>query len=99
MSTILFSWSCTDEFKTMYLIVCYNYTGEWWTRNITDIDSCIHLEQHVEEKFFKGGFPFACMVSSFNGINSGPLSSPVNTTFAIGMLVNSLVSFQILQLQ
>lgn len=74
MSSILFSWQCTDEYKTGYVIACYQ-SDVHWTHNVTGTTSCLHLEHDLTRNI-----EFTCMVASFNEIGFGVPSNHVNVT-------------------
>lgn len=77
MSAILFSWQCTEEYKTGYIILCQQYHNmvEFWIRNVTnDVQPCTHLVQGI-----RSSIVFTCMVASFNDVGLGTFSNPVTT--------------------
>ena len=85
VSTILFSWQCTEEYKLGYIILCYqhDYPLNFWTRNITTMGSCHHPEYDISNDVM-----FTCMVASFNEIGPSQFSDPVY--IVPGMLLNGL---------
>lgn len=94
MSSVLFSWQCTDEYKIGYVIYCYqedNITNMWF-HNVTTLNSCVYLE----EQCLRSNHVFICKVTSFNEFGFGPSSHAVHTIPQYeGMLLDYMVCYLI----
>ena len=57
-----------------YVIFCYQHNNplNYWTRNVTTIGTCRHLEHDISRNVM-----YICTVASFNEIGHSNFSDPV----------------------